>query len=362
VHGAGGVKEWHYTLRDLGGKVLRQFDDFQNGALHAWTWKEDWIYRDGALLAAETSGPERTLHFHLDHLGTPRMTSNFAGTQVSAPVYDPFGQEVTPWTGGEPMKFTGHERDKSLDYMHARYYLAAAGRFTSVDKAGGLARQPQSLNRFSYSGNNPMKFLDPSGLFFVLYNEADRQFYRDAIRKGTANSSRQSDFLALANDPRPFLLTTAKFAQSSGMTTHATADWFHPRAPFAATITVDRSSYGGDYVTPTITMYHELFHLIDHFWLNDFVKNKFGDDTNLTASPVQVSVFEQIGINAETVADDPANALTDEQIDALLVSYSRWQFERWRDMISPSGKFSASADPNDALQGTGFCDASNTCH
>ena len=33
-----------------------------------------YIYLDGRMLAAETAGPHRTLHFHLDHLGTPRRS------------------------------------------------------------------------------------------------------------------------------------------------------------------------------------------------------------------------------------------------------------------------------------------------
>jgi hypothetical protein len=61
-----------WTLRGLDAKVLREYT--ANGT---WSVAEDYIYRDGLLLAAET--PAGTRHFHLDHLGTPRLVSNNLG-------------------------------------------------------------------------------------------------------------------------------------------------------------------------------------------------------------------------------------------------------------------------------------------
>jgi hypothetical protein len=84
------IREWHYTIRDLGGQVLREIDDTQNGSVHSWRWNEDWIYRDGTLLAAEVAGSEHVRHFHVDHLGTPRLITNFAGIQTSAHTYYPY--------------------------------------------------------------------------------------------------------------------------------------------------------------------------------------------------------------------------------------------------------------------------------
>ena len=55
-----------WTLRDLGGKVLREY--LSTGR---WSVGTDYVYRDGQLLAAETQTGQR--HFHLDHLGTPRL-------------------------------------------------------------------------------------------------------------------------------------------------------------------------------------------------------------------------------------------------------------------------------------------------
>jgi uncharacterized protein RhaS with RHS repeats len=48
--------------------------------------------------------------------------------------------------------------------MLARYYSAALSRFLSVDPLGGLARNPQSWNGYAYARNNPLRFIDPTGM------------------------------------------------------------------------------------------------------------------------------------------------------------------------------------------------------
>jgi RHS repeat-associated protein len=64
---------------------------------------------------------------------------------------------------------TGKERDpeSGLDYFGARYYWSSAGRFSSPDPLMSSAdvADPQSWNRYSYTRNNPLRFVDPLGLF-----------------------------------------------------------------------------------------------------------------------------------------------------------------------------------------------------
>jgi RHS repeat-associated protein len=50
-----------------------------------------------------------------------------------------------------------------LLYYGARYYDAAPGRFISVDTIVPCAGSPQSLNRYSYTYNNPMRYYDSDG-------------------------------------------------------------------------------------------------------------------------------------------------------------------------------------------------------
>jgi RHS repeat-associated protein len=158
-----------WTLRDLDGKVLREY--VYDNPTNSWTVERDYIYRDGILLAAET--PQGIRHFSVDHLGTPRLVTNAFGNQVAYHLYYPFGEEATAFNqDAERMKFTGHERDLNslagtgddLDYMHARFCSPVTGRFLSFDPGGQGPRVPQSWNRYAYVLNNPLKWVDPYGL------------------------------------------------------------------------------------------------------------------------------------------------------------------------------------------------------
>ena len=64
---------------------------------------------------------------------------------------------------------SGKERDAEtgLDYFGARYMSAAQGRFTSADPlmASANVADPQSWNRYVYAHNNPLKYIDPLGLY-----------------------------------------------------------------------------------------------------------------------------------------------------------------------------------------------------
>jgi RHS repeat-associated protein len=117
-----------------------------------------------------------------DQLGTPRMIIDQTGALAGVKRHDylPFGEELFAGTGGRipsqgysgdsvRQKFTSKERDNEtgLDYFGARYYASAQGRFTSSDPllASGTVYDPQSWNRYSYASNNPLRFVDPTGMW-----------------------------------------------------------------------------------------------------------------------------------------------------------------------------------------------------
>ena len=126
-------------------------------------WVKDYIWRDGLLLATESrTGPNARVsyHYHLDHLGTPRLVTSGTGARVSTHTYYAFGAErATAAESPETvMKFTGHERDATgssdaLDDMHARYYSPVQGRFLSVDPRLNLDRTlhyPQAFDTLTW--------------------------------------------------------------------------------------------------------------------------------------------------------------------------------------------------------------------
>ena len=100
-----------------------------------------------------------------DHLFSTAGTMDSDGNKVSTVKYFPFGE--TRFQEGEPgfdKRFTGQRLDRTgLYYYGARYYDAGLGRFISPDTIVPDPANPQSLNRYSYCLNNPLKYVDPTG-------------------------------------------------------------------------------------------------------------------------------------------------------------------------------------------------------
>jgi RHS repeat-associated protein len=113
------------------------------------------------------SPPARFLFYHQDHLGSPRVILDDAGTPVTHH-YLPFGEErpTTLDPTQSTKAFTGHERDveTGLDYMMARYYSSSLARFMAVDPGDDTdPEDPQSWNKYAYVRNNPLNTTDPKG-------------------------------------------------------------------------------------------------------------------------------------------------------------------------------------------------------
>src|SRR5207248_7748109 len=64
--------------------------------------------------------------------------------------------------------FTGYEFDSEMGYYYAeaREQSPNLGRFMSPDLLGGYLEDPQTLNKYVYVRNNPLKLTDPTGLDF----------------------------------------------------------------------------------------------------------------------------------------------------------------------------------------------------
>jgi RHS repeat-associated protein len=145
--------------------------------------KKEYLYGGATLITIEPTAVNSngTQYTTSDNLGSPRVITNSGGSVVSRHDYMPFGTELGVGTGGRTTgmgfsnsgdnnrkKFTGYERDTEtgLDFAQARYYSNTQGRFTSPDAFAGSATvsNPQTFNRYSYCGNNPVNSVDPSGL------------------------------------------------------------------------------------------------------------------------------------------------------------------------------------------------------
>ena len=104
-------------------------------------------------------------YVHQDSLGSTSVTSDCTGDLASTISYFPFGlTRFSTGTSPTDKLFTGQRLDSTgLYYYGARYYDPEMGRFISADTIVPNPMNPQSLNRYSYCLNNPLRYIDPSG-------------------------------------------------------------------------------------------------------------------------------------------------------------------------------------------------------
>ncbi len=166
-----------------GGQIIAEYEAWGTNGL---IWKTSYVYLGGRLLATTSGADGSETRFHYpDRLGTRLVTNASAGAVVSEQWTLPFGM-MLPFVsapGGEspyqnptlsnPSKkrFTTYDRSDAtgLDYAVNRHYSPQQGRFTQVDPIGMGAvslSDPQTLNLYSYCGNDPINHVDSEGLLF----------------------------------------------------------------------------------------------------------------------------------------------------------------------------------------------------
>jgi RHS repeat-associated protein len=119
-------------------------------------------------IGGDPDGNDGLHYVYSDHLGSASVVTDAAGNvQGGVQRYYSFGG-YRSGDGFEPITdrgFTGHRenRDIGLTYMNARFYVPSIARFASADTIVSDPANPQSLNRYSYAINNPLKYTDPTG-------------------------------------------------------------------------------------------------------------------------------------------------------------------------------------------------------
>ncbi len=134
----------------------------------AGTMRGEFVFISSQRLARrDPSGA--VFYFFSDHLGSSRIVTNSSGGVVEDSDFFPFGNErVLVDTLNNNYKFTGQERDpeSGFDYFLARHYWSTAARFLQPDPMSVLDKllaNPQDLNLYSYTINNPLRYQDPNG-------------------------------------------------------------------------------------------------------------------------------------------------------------------------------------------------------
>jgi RHS repeat-associated protein len=154
----------NYTNGTLTNTVVSWSDSYETNYTVGGTTENTTYYFANKELIAKKNPNNSKYFIHNDHLGSTSLVTNQAGTVVEATTYDPWGVVKN---GGTSSKFlyTGQEYDSesSLHYYNARYYDSSIRRFTQPDDIIQDWFSPQTINRYSYVQNNPLKYTDPSG-------------------------------------------------------------------------------------------------------------------------------------------------------------------------------------------------------
>ncbi len=120
----------------------------------------------GQIIAMRT--PSSLTWLCTDRNGTASLQVDASTQALTRRHTQPFGEVrgSTPasWRGDKGF-IGGTEDPTGLTHLGVRDYDPATGRFASVDPVADL-KDPQQINGYAYSNNNPVTFADPSGKFF----------------------------------------------------------------------------------------------------------------------------------------------------------------------------------------------------
>jgi RHS repeat-associated protein len=161
------------------------------------------LFAEDAPDAYRTTTPTATLLRITDQVGTLRAREGIGANWVGACSSLPHGDAMNCTVDPSDMSSTGKERDaeSGLDYFGARFYGSSIGRFLSPAPGPYIKQDPQTWNRYAYARNSPLKYIDPTGRYFVVAtgNTSVQQYISTLLRSESGKAFVQ----LIASDPRP---------------------------------------------------------------------------------------------------------------------------------------------------------------
>jgi RHS repeat-associated protein len=163
-------------VQTITGDGATQFWYDDNGAVISTTgaWQRDYVYFGAKRLAYFAPSTGNQHYYWSDHLGSASVMSNSDGSSIEwESDYYPFGTRRPVYSFLDNFfLFTGYQFDYELGYYYAgaREQSPSLGRFLSPDPIGIMQQKlgdPQQWNMYAYARNNPLRFVDPTGLYDV---------------------------------------------------------------------------------------------------------------------------------------------------------------------------------------------------
>ena len=139
-----------------GNQVIGEYDS-TGGTVY------NYVYSGGRLIARTGSG---LINWYLRDRLSQRLVLDANGNVIGRMAHLPFGEDFAESGTQEKHHFTSYESDSEsgADYAVNRQYSQSIGRFMRVDPMAGSLGNPQSLDRYSYVKNDPIRLTDPLGL------------------------------------------------------------------------------------------------------------------------------------------------------------------------------------------------------
>ena len=125
-----------------------------------------YIYGLGLVSRIDAGGNAQ--FYHYDSRGSTIAMTDASGKITEAYAYDPFGRPINGYPSDNRFRYLGRhgvlDEENGLLYIRARYYSTKRGRFITKDPTTGKEGDSQSMNRYIYALNNPVRLIDISGM------------------------------------------------------------------------------------------------------------------------------------------------------------------------------------------------------